>query len=265
MPGYSDLLEEADLAWIWSADTNVRLERELWLHVLKFHIDQKLVPAVTIEHGGTWHQYFDVRDIVNLESIKQRELITRHDVKARIEEFNALAGVGEYIHLGMTSADVVDNIALLKMKMTLDYLHRRFDVPMMTIPFRGIKGAVGTQQDQLDLLGTPELCDELDRYVATQLGWIQEDILVSVGQVYPRSIDFMWANHLVGYMPLHGANDRLLGAYSRIAQGFLTMTAGYSGDQWNEGDVSTSVIRRVALPGLAAVACLAHQHQQQEN
>src|SRR5262249_916821 len=33
-----------------------------------------------------------------------------------------------------------------------------------------------------------------------------------------------------------------------VLGGYLTMAAGLSGEQWNEGDVSCSVVRRVALP-----------------
>jgi adenylosuccinate lyase len=33
-----------------------------------------------------------------------------------------------------------------------------------------------------------------------------------------------------------------------ILKGYLAMAAGLAGDQWNEGDVSCSVVRRVMLP-----------------
>ena len=38
-------------------------------------------------------------------------------------------------------------------------------------------------------------------------------------------------------------------ALTHILAGHLTMVTGLVGDQWNEGDVSCSVVRRVALPG----------------
>jgi adenylosuccinate lyase len=41
---------------------------------------------------GAIEDYEAVRDQVDLASIAARERVTRHDVKARIEEFNALAG-----------------------------------------------------------------------------------------------------------------------------------------------------------------------------
>jgi adenylosuccinate lyase len=54
-----------------------------------------------------------VKDQVNLASIMQRERITRHDVKARIEEFCDLAG-HEHIHKGMTSRDLTENVEQLQ-------------------------------------------------------------------------------------------------------------------------------------------------------
>ena len=53
--------------------------------------------------------YEAVIDQVDLASIAARERVTRHDVKARIEEFNALAG-HEQVHKGMTSRDLTENI-----------------------------------------------------------------------------------------------------------------------------------------------------------
>src|ERR1043166_9193981 len=34
-----------------------------------------------------------------------------------------------------------------------------------------------------------------------------------------------------------------------VVRGYLSMVSELAGDQWNEGDVSCSVVRRVALPG----------------
>src|SRR3982750_224253 len=41
--------------------------------------------------------------------------------------------------------------------------------------------------------------------------------------------------------------ERICG-FSTILSGYVTMTAALAGHQWNEGDVSCSVVRRVALP-----------------
>jgi len=105
----------------------------------------------------------------------------------------------------------------------------------------------------------------------------------NVGQVYPRSLDFeiisllvrlasapsnfattlriMAGHELLGEgfakgqtgssaMP-HKMNSRScerINGFQSILNGYLTMVSHLSGDQWNEGDVSCSVVRRVALP-----------------
>ena len=86
----------ADLAEIWSPEHKIVLERQLWIAVLKAQRDLGVdVPDGVVE------AYEDVVDKVDLDSIAARERVTRHDVKARIEEFSALAG-HEHIHKGMT-------------------------------------------------------------------------------------------------------------------------------------------------------------------
>ena len=77
----------ADLAAIWSPEHKIVLERQLWIAVLKAQRD--LGVAVP---DGVVEAYEDVVQKVDLESIAARERVTRHDVKARIEEFSALAG-----------------------------------------------------------------------------------------------------------------------------------------------------------------------------
>ena len=54
-------------------------------------------------------------DAVDLDTIAERERVTRHDVKARIEEFAALAG-HEQIHKGMTSRDLTENVEQLQVR-----------------------------------------------------------------------------------------------------------------------------------------------------
>jgi adenylosuccinate lyase len=149
-------------------------------------------------------------------------------------------------------------------------------------PLRGLKGPVGTQQDQLDLLdGDAGRLAELEAAVAAHLGFDQ--VLTNVGQVYPRSLDLdvvstlvqlaagpsslamtlrlMAGNELVteGFRPgqvgssamPHKMNARScerINGFRVILNGHLTMASGLAGEQWNEGDVSCSVVRRVLLP-----------------
>ena len=98
----------AEMREIWSPERKIVEERRLWLAVLRAQsalgasVSDKAIAA-----------YEKVLHQVDLESIIKRERITRHDVKARIEEFNALAG-HQSIHLGMTSRDLTENVEQLQ-------------------------------------------------------------------------------------------------------------------------------------------------------
>ena len=71
----------ATMRALWSPEGNVRLERDYWIAVLKGQRDLSIsVPDGVIE------AYEAVVDQVDLASIAERERVTRHDVKARIEE-----------------------------------------------------------------------------------------------------------------------------------------------------------------------------------
>ena len=71
---------------------------------------------------GVICDYETVVDDVDLDSIAAREKVTRHDVKARIEEFNALAG-HEHIHKGMTSRDLTENVEQWQIFASLQHVH----------------------------------------------------------------------------------------------------------------------------------------------
>jgi adenylosuccinate lyase len=239
-----------ELVNVWTPIRNVEIERCLWQCVLRFHVQAGVAPAAAVR------AYAAAAPYVNLQRIDEREHITRHDVMARIAEYNYLAGF-ECIHLGMTSADVVDNVAQIKMAESVRVLHRldpqRFAPALRAVerwPMRGIKGAIGTQQDQCDLLGSQQAAVDLDRAVAAEFDFYY--VLDNVGQVYPRSLDLEIVSTVAGCVTdvRHPMQSVLLG--------YLSIVAGYAGETWNEGDVSTSVSRRVALPGaLFAVGALA--------
>ncbi len=317
----------AEMVRLWSPEQKIVLERELWLAVLEAQRDLGVaVPDDAID------AYRRVIDQVDLDSIDARERVTRHDVKARIDEFCALAG-HEQIHKGMTSRDLTENVEQLQLRRSLVVIRGRMlaslarlaeraaesatvvmagrshNVPaqattlgkrfanageellqalyrvddlLARYPMRGIKGPVGTQQDMLDLFdGDGERLEQLESRVAAHLGF--DAWLTNVGQVYPRSLDLDVVSALVqaaagpadlaltirlmagqelateGFRPgqvgssamPHKMNSRScerIGGLLAILRGHLTMVASLSGDQWNEGDVSCSVVRRVALP-----------------
>ncbi len=104
----------AELTTLWSPAYKIVLERQLWLAVLR--AQSELGVGVT---AGAIEAYEAAVDDVDLASIAERERITRHDVKARIEEFNALAGHQE-VHKGMTSRDLTENVEQLQVRRSLE-------------------------------------------------------------------------------------------------------------------------------------------------
>jgi adenylosuccinate lyase len=317
----------APMVECWSPREKVVLERRLWLAVLEAQRAAGIdVPAEAVE------AYRAVIDRVDLDSIAARERVTRHDVKARIDEFCALAG-HEHIHKGLTSRDLTENVEQLQVRAGLAIVRDRMVATLARLaarateheslvvagrshnvaaqattlgkrfanageelleafdrvehllahyPLRGLKGPVGTQQDQLELLdGDLERVAAIEDAVAEHLGFRR--VLGSVGQVYPRSLDFEVVSVLVqaSSAPANLAKTiRLMAGHDLVTEGFtpgqvgssamphkmntrscervnglavvlrghLAMVGALVGDQWNEGDVSCSVVRRVALP-----------------
>jgi adenylosuccinate lyase len=319
------------MATLFSPEHKIVLERQLWLAVLVAQAELGIeTPSGAID---SYAAIVDKGvDAVDLASIAARERITRHDVKARIEEFSTLAGF-EQIHKGMTSRDLTENVEQLQVRSALALIRTkvlavlvrlargaaeyqtlvmagrshnvaaqtttlgkrfataadellvalgRLDDLVARYPLRGIKGPVGTSQDMLDLLGGDAAkLATLEERIAAHLGF--DKVLTSVGQVYPRSLDFdvltalvqvaaapsslaktirlMAGHELVteGFKPgqvgssamPHKMNTRSaerINGFAVILRGYASMAGELAGDQWNEGDVSCSVVRRVAIP-----------------
>ena len=314
-----------ELIELFEPVNRVKIEREFWVEVLKlqikygFKVDSNAVKS-----------YSKSIESIDLTSIEQRELVTKHDVKARIEEFNALAGY-EVIHVGLTSRDLTDNIELIQIKKSLEFIQaklykllnlcsekieeyknlymvgRTHNVPaqittlgkkisifaqellmgyenltfeVKNLHFRGIKGAIGSKQDLLNLFDLSTI-EQIEKELAEIYGF--EKIFDSVGQVYPRSQDFSFISKLIlvgsginsfainirlmsgiglvqesflskqtgsSAMP-HKINPRSserINGLMVLLRGYLSMASEITGNQWNEGDVSCSVVRRVILP-----------------
>jgi len=322
----ADRYASAEMRKVFAPEEKIIAERKLWIAVAK--AQAKLGHAIS---DSVISDYEKVISKVDLAAIDAREKITRHDVKARIEEFNALAG-HEAIHAGMTSRDLTENIEALQIRNGLVIVHdktvallaalatkaahyadqpiagRSHNVPAQITtlgkrfasaaeellfsyerltslqdryPMRGIKGPVGTAQDSIDLLGSTEAHQKLESAIAAELGFNR--VLDSTGQVYPRSLDYDVLTTLVqiatapsslatsirlmagaelvteGFksgqvgssaMP-HKMNTRScerVNGLTVILRGYASMVSELAGNQWNEGDVSCSVVRRVALP-----------------
>jgi adenylosuccinate lyase len=108
-----------ELVRLWSPEYRVIAERRLWVAVLR--AQERL--GVPVPDGAV-EAYESVVDDVDLARIAARERRTRHDVKARIEEFSQLAGF-EHIHKGMTSRDLTENIEQVQIRDSLLLLRDR--------------------------------------------------------------------------------------------------------------------------------------------
>jgi adenylosuccinate lyase len=315
-----------EMVEIFNPISKIIEERKFWITVLKLQKNAGL-PITDSEIAA----YEKVINQVDLDSIDKREIKVRHDVKARIEEFNALAG-SEKIHIGMTSRDLTENIELIQIRkaleitqhktlQTLFLLNEKIEKYQSTymvgrshnvaaqvttlgkrfascaeellfaldalenlldrLPFRGLKGPVGTSQDALSAMGNSKDLEKLEAELAEQFGF--DNTWQSVGQIYPRSVDFEVVSRLLqiasapssmattirlmagaglvseGFkegqvgssaMP-HKMNSRSserINGMMVLLRGYNTMAADLAGDQWNEGDVSCSVVRRIVIP-----------------
>ncbi len=121
----------AAMRQIWSPEAKIIAERQLWLAVLSAQAE------LGVDFGGddpvtVIADYARVLEQVDLASIDARERITRHDVKARIEEFNALAG-HEHVHKGMTSRDLTENIEQRQLLSSLELVRERIVTVLVSI------------------------------------------------------------------------------------------------------------------------------------
>ena len=321
-----------EMVAIFDPVNKIIAERQFWISILNFQKKAGL-PITDSDISA----YEKVINTVDLASIEKREKVSRHDVKARIEEFNALAGV-EKIHIGMTSRDLTENIELIQIRDGLNLIRKRtletlfllekniakyekaylvgrshnvaaqvttvgkrfatcgeellFSLTALEelinrLPLRGLKGPVGSGQDGISALGSAKDLAKMEEAISREFGF--ENTLTSVGQIYPRSIDFEVVSKLLqiasapssmattirlmagsglaseGFkagqvgssaMP-HKMNSRSserINGMMVLLRGYTTMAADLAGDQWNEGDVSCSVVRRVVIPDSFYVA-----------
>ena len=312
---------------IFSEAGKTRLERGFWLSILK--VQRELGLDIPLEAVQAYEEAVDKIDLGLIEEIERR---TKHDVKAKIEAYCQAAGGYEFVHLGLTSRDLTDNVEQIQIKQAMrlvfgkyvsvlrhliekaeaykgieltarthhqaaqpTLLGRRFSMWAEELlvhleefeafidayPMRGVKGAVGTQFDMVNLLGSKKKAVELEKMIAEIHGF--KNILSSTGQVYPRSLDYKLLLHLstlAAACENFAKTMRLMAGYELVTEGFKEGQVGssvmphkmntrstericafsellkmyadggsrLSGDQWEEGDVSCSALRRVLIP-----------------
>ena len=276
---YEAVLDEVDLDSIAARERRTR-------HDVKARIEEfcALAGHEQIHKGMTSR---DLTENVEQLQVRQSLELVRDRCVAALARLSELAARHAAVVMAGRSHNVPAQATTLGKRFAtageeLGLALRRLEELIARYPLRGLKGPVGTQQDMLDLLdGDLDRLDRLEDAVRRSLGFAQS--LGSVGQVYPRSLDLDVISALVqvgsgpanlartlrlmagqellteGFkegqvgssaMP-HKMNTRSserIGGFLAILRGHLTMVGALVGDQWNEGDVSCSVVRRVALP-----------------
>jgi adenylosuccinate lyase len=276
---YEAVVDEVDLASIEARERVVK-------HDVKARLDE-LAALAGHEHA---HKGMTSRDLTeNVEQlqvrtalglVRDRAVATLAALARRAAELEAVPITGRSHNVPAQATTLGKRFASAAEELLVAF--ERVEELLARYPLRGIKGPVGTAQDQLDLFeGDVAKLDELERRVAAELGFART--LTSVGQVYPRSLDLDVVSALVqlvagpsslattirlmagaelageGFLPgqvgssamPHKMNSRScerINGFMQVLRGHLTMAAGLAGDQWNEGDVSCSVVRRVLLP-----------------
>ncbi|MEM7142971.1 MAG: adenylosuccinate lyase [Actinomycetota bacterium] len=167
---------------IWSPERKIVQERRLWLAVLRAQAQLGVdVPDGVIE------AYEAVIDQVDLASIAAREAITRHDVKARIEEFCALAG-HEHIHRGMTSRDLTENVEQLQVREALELVRDR-----MVAVLARVGGLAATHADRVIVARTHNVSAQATT-VGKRFADVAEELMIGLERV----------EGLLGRYPLRG-------------------------------------------------------------
>ena len=275
---YEKVINKVDLASIDAREKSLR-------HDVKARIEEfnSLAGHEAIHAGMTSR---DLTENIESWQVRASLLLVRDRVVALLSALGVRATEFAAQPIAGRSHNVPAQITTLGKRFAssaeeLLFAYERLESLISRYPMRGIKGPVGTAQDSVDLLGSADAHYKLESAIAKELGFAA--ILDSTGQIYPRSFDFDVVTTLVqlaaspsslatsirlmagaelvteGFkagqvgssaMP-HKMNTRSCERVNGLAivlRGYASMVGELSGDQWNEGDVSCSVVRRVALP-----------------
>ncbi len=276
---YEKVKTKIDLSWIREREKEIRHDQKAKLEAFN--------KAAGYEYAHLGMTSRDLSDNVEQMQIKQGLIVLRdHTVTVLTKlatlsmQYNSLV-YPERTHLAVAQASVIGKIFSNfgeELLLAFSKLERLIE----TYPLRGIKGAVGTQTDQLQLFNNDRRkVDQLEKNIVSFLGF--SNVLHNVGQVYPRSLDFevvatlfqlicgpasfaMTAREMAGFeefsegfkkgqvgstaMPhkMNSRNAERISSLKNTLMGYVVMAAGISGNQIFAGDVSDSATRRVVLP-----------------
>src|ERR1035437_5118981 len=205
---------------IWSAEGRIVLEREFWIAVMKAQRDLGLaVPAEAII------AYERVKDQVDTASIMAREKVTRHDVKARIEEFNGLAGY-EHVHKGLTSRDLTENVEQLQVFRALEVVRDKSVATLRRFRERAEQWAeLPLTARTHNVAAQPTTCGK-------RLSMFGEELLGALGQL----------EHVLATYPVRG----LTGAVGTQ----MDPLSLFDGDAARVADLEKRVVAHLGLPAV---------------
>ena len=274
---YEKVIDKVDLDSIQKREMAVR-------HDVKGRIEEfnHLAGVEKIHIGMTSRdlteniELIQIRDGLNL--VRKRTLETLFLLEQKISKYEKtyIAGRSHNVPAQVTTLGKRFASCAQELIFSLSSL----DELITRLPLRGLKGPTGTGADQISALGSAKDLAKLEDQIAENFGF--ENTLTSVGQIYPRSIDFEVVSKLlqIASAPSSFATTIRLMAGSKLAsegfkagqvgssamphkmnsrsseringmmvllRGYTTMAADLAGDQWNEGDVSCSVVRRVVI------------------
>ncbi len=235
------------------------VRHDVMAHVHAFGLQAPKAASI-IHLGATSCYVADNGDIIQTRKalgVVLARLVNVLDRLSRFaEKYRSLATLG-FTHYQPAQPTTVGKRACLWMQdllldiETISRLHR-------DMPFRGVKGATGTQASFLDLFdGDSSKVDRLQKLIADAMGF--EKVLPVTGQTYTRKIDYAVAAALSGVAQSSHkfANDlRLLANLKQVEEPFEPTQIGSSAMAYKRNPMRSERITALArfVIGLAPMA-----------
>ncbi|BBM88506.1 adenylosuccinate lyase [Spirochaetota bacterium] len=196
---------EIDFSRVEHYETKFR--HEVMAHIYAFG---EVAPAASgIMHLGATSVYvIDNTDIIEMRTalllIKKKVINIIENLKAQAKRYKNLPTLG-YTHFQPAQITTVGKrFTLYIQELLLDL--EEVDYIIETLPFRGIKGATGTQASFLTLFAKGRSAEEktkasntvqkLDEWIAQKCGFKKDRLLIVTGQTSSRKLDYRIASWL---------------------------------------------------------------------
>jgi adenylosuccinate lyase len=173
----------SEMNFIFSEENRILSERDLWIAVMKAQNKS----GVDIQDQEI-EKFEAAKKNIDFNRIKEIEKITKHDVKARIQAFIEGAQAGEYIHIGMTSRDLTDNVEQMLIKKASKLIFGKY----LTV----LKRLVDKAQEYRDLLITTRT-----HHQPAQPGTLGRRFLMWAEELYYHLVEF---ETFINNYPLRG-------------------------------------------------------------